>query len=39
VTDDDLKLLREIVGAGGKKYTSGNIDRAGSNFKSRIERF
>jgi hypothetical protein len=24
---DDLKLIREIVTRGGRKYTAGNIDR------------
>jgi len=24
---DDFKLIREIVAAGGSKYTSGNVDR------------
>jgi hypothetical protein len=26
-SDDDLKLIREIVLHGGHKYTAGNIDR------------
>ena len=25
---DDFKLIREIVAAGGSKYTSGNVDRS-----------
>jgi hypothetical protein len=25
---DDFKLIREIVAAGGSRYTSGNIDRS-----------
>ncbi len=25
--NDDLKLIREIVMHGGRKYTAGNIDR------------
>jgi hypothetical protein len=28
MTDEDLKLIREIILHGGKKYTAGNIDRA-----------
>ena len=27
LTEDDLKLLRQIWRAGGKKYTAGSIDR------------
>jgi hypothetical protein len=27
LTDNDLKLIREIVAHGGRKYTAGNIDR------------
>jgi hypothetical protein len=27
MTDDDLKLIRQIVAGGGGKYTAGNIDR------------
>jgi hypothetical protein len=26
--EDDLKLIREIVTYGGRKYTAGNIDRS-----------
>ena len=26
--DEDLKLIRQIVAAGGHKYTAGNIDRS-----------
>jgi hypothetical protein len=26
-SNDDLKLIREIVMHGGRKYTAGNIDR------------
>ena len=26
--DDDLRLIRQIVTAGGRKYTAGNIDRS-----------
>jgi len=26
--DEDLKLIREIVSGGGRKYTAGNIDRS-----------
>ena len=26
--DEDLKLIRQIVAAGGRKYTAGNIDRS-----------
>jgi hypothetical protein len=25
---DDFKLIREIVAAGGSRYTSGNVDRS-----------
>src|SRR4029077_14882115 len=25
--DEDLKLIRQIVAGGGRKYTAGNIDR------------
>ena len=25
--DEDLKLMRQIVASGGRKYTAGNIDR------------
>ena len=25
---DDFKLIREVVAAGGSKYTSGNVDRS-----------
>jgi hypothetical protein len=25
---DDFKLIREIVTAGGSRYTSGNVDRS-----------
>lgn len=25
--DEDLKLIRQIVASGGRKYTAGNIDR------------
>ena len=28
MTDEDLKLIREILLHGGKKYTAGSIDRA-----------
>jgi hypothetical protein len=28
VTDEDLKLIRQIVAGGGRKYTAGNIDRS-----------
>ena len=27
-SNDDLKLIREIVVHGGRKYTAGNIDRS-----------
>ncbi|UPJ53352.1 TenA/THI-4 family protein [Bradyrhizobium sp. 200] len=27
MADEGLKLLRQIVAAGGRKYTAGNIDR------------
>jgi hypothetical protein len=27
-SDQDLKLIRQIVAAGGRKYTAGNIDRS-----------
>jgi hypothetical protein len=27
-SNDDLKLIREIVAHGGRKYTAGNIDRS-----------
>jgi hypothetical protein len=27
MTDEDLKLIREIILHGGEKYTAGNIDR------------
>jgi len=26
--DEDLKLIRQIVSGGGRKYTAGNIDRS-----------
>jgi hypothetical protein len=26
--DEDLKLIRQIVASGGRKYTAGNIDRS-----------
>jgi hypothetical protein len=26
--DKDLKLIRQIVASGGRKYTAGNIDRS-----------
>ena len=26
--DEDLKLIRQIVAGGGRKYTAGNIDRS-----------
>lgn len=26
--DEDLKLIRQIVGRGRRKYTAGNIDRS-----------
>ena len=26
--DEDLKLIRQIVSSGGRKYTAGNIDRS-----------
>jgi hypothetical protein len=25
--DEDIKLMRQIVASGGRKYTAGNIDR------------
>jgi hypothetical protein len=25
--EDDLKLIRQIIAGGGRKYTAGNIDR------------
>jgi hypothetical protein len=25
--DEDLKLIRQIVASGGRKYTAGNVDR------------
>jgi hypothetical protein len=28
VQDEDLKLIRQIVTSGGRKYTAGNIDRS-----------
>jgi hypothetical protein len=28
LTDNDLKLIREIVAHGGRKYTAGNVDRS-----------
>ena len=28
--DEDLKLIRQIVASGGRKYTAGNIDRSTS---------
>ena len=28
VDEDDLKLIRQIVAGGGRKYTAGNIDRS-----------
>jgi uncharacterized protein DUF3860 len=27
MTDEDLKLIRQIIADGGRKYTAGNIDR------------
>jgi len=27
MTDEDLKLIRQIIVDGGRKYTAGNIDR------------
>src|SRR6478609_8238464 len=29
--DEDLKLIRQIVVSGGRKYTAGNIDRSRYN--------
>jgi hypothetical protein len=26
--EDDLKLIRQIVASGGRKYTAGNVDRS-----------
>jgi hypothetical protein len=26
--DEDLKLIRQIVASGGRKYTAGNVDRS-----------
>ena len=26
--DEDLKLIRQIVASGGRKYTAGSIDRS-----------
>jgi hypothetical protein len=26
--DDAIKLIRQIVASGGRKYTAGNIDRS-----------
>ena len=26
--DEDLRLIRQIVASGGRKYTAGNIDRS-----------
>jgi hypothetical protein len=28
VQDEDLKLIRQIVASGRRKYTAGNIDRS-----------
>jgi hypothetical protein len=28
MVDGSLKLLRQIIAAGGRKYTAGNIDRS-----------
>ncbi len=28
MTDDDVILIREIVAAGGKRHTFGNVDRS-----------
>jgi hypothetical protein len=28
VTDENLKLIRQIVAGGGRKYTAGSIDRS-----------
>jgi hypothetical protein len=28
MTEEDRILLREIIAAGGRKYTAGNIDRS-----------
>jgi hypothetical protein len=30
MVDESLKLLRQIIAAGGRKYTAGNIDRSRS---------
>jgi hypothetical protein len=27
MTEEDLKLIRQIVAGGGRKYTAGNVDR------------
>jgi hypothetical protein len=27
MVDESLKLIRQIIAAGGRKYTAGNIDR------------
>jgi hypothetical protein len=26
--DEDLKLIRQIVASGGRKYTAGNVNRS-----------
>lgn len=28
MVDESLKLIRQIIAAGGRKYTAGNIDRS-----------
>jgi hypothetical protein len=28
MVEESLKLLRQIIAAGGRKYTAGNIDRS-----------
>jgi hypothetical protein len=28
MTDEDLKLIRQIIADGGRKYTAGSIDRS-----------
>jgi hypothetical protein len=27
MTEEDLKLIRQIIADGGRKYTAGNVDR------------
>jgi hypothetical protein len=35
--DEDLKLIRQIVASGGRKYTAGNVDRSRYDRLARSE--